>query len=183
MKGLWTVCFITVLICRAAGKALLPAHSRPCHFRHEFLANIPSKWQPWHPEPLRVRGGTRTGAGADRPCLDDPEGPGGAGKEPSPQLLTEPFTACFASCTGCRSPQPLLGWRASATVCPAAATAPVPSPALRRGQQPRETAGLGPGWDQDGTRMGIQMGTGMGPGCLSRHTGFPSSKARSRQGR
>lgn len=50
--------------------------------------------------------------------------PGDAGKEPSAHLLAEQSNACSASCIGCRFPQPLLGWRASATVCPAAAMVP-----------------------------------------------------------
>lgn len=70
-KGLQTVWFITVVICRPAGKALLLAFSRPCHFRHELLADTPWKLQPWHPELLRVR--ERTGTRAIRPCLEDPE--------------------------------------------------------------------------------------------------------------
>lgn len=81
------------------------------------------------------------------------EGPGDAGKEPSTHPLPEQSNACFASCTGGRFPQAVLGWRASATVCPAAAMAPtrsmgVPAPspaascALQRAQQPRETGGV-----------------------------------------
>lgn len=106
---------------------MLLAHSLPRHFRHQVLASIPCRWQPWHPELQRVRG--RTGRGEDRAVSGrSREGPGEAGKEPSAHHLTEQLNARFASSrSGRRSPQPVLGWRASATVCPAAAMAPSPS--------------------------------------------------------
>lgn len=91
------------------------------------------------------------------------ERPGDAGKEPSTHLLTEQFNACFASCACCRSPQPVLGWRASATVCPAAATAPGPSTGPLSLPQPCRGASS-PGDSRAGTGLSIGMGTGMGTG-------------------
>lgn len=129
-NGVW-------FICRPAGKALLLAHSLPCPFRHELLANTPCQWQPWHPELLRVRGRTRTGA--DRPCLEGPErGRRMQGRSRALIFSQSPLRIL-------RRP-PVLGWRASATVCPAAAMAPSPSSGSLSPPAPAQgTAGVGAG--------------------------------------
>lgn len=143
-NGVW-------FICRPAGKALLPAHSLPCPFRHELLANTPCQWQPWHPELLRVRG--RTGTGADRPCLEGPERSRGT------QEGTERASSDRAAQRPLRILRrpPVLGWRASATVCPAAAMAPSPgsgSLSLLSPPAPAQgTAGVG-------ARLGFQAQRG-----------------------
>lgn len=151
-KGLQTVWFITVVICRPAGKALLLALSQPCHFRHELLTNTPWKWQPWHPELLRVR--ERSGARADRPCLVDPErGRGMQGRSrarifwqsnPMPALHRASAAASRSLCWDgervppCAQQQPWLHPEHGGP-CPS----PAASCALQRGQQPREIGGVG----------------------------------------
>lgn len=139
-----------MLICRAAGKALLLACSQPCRFRHEPLASTPCKWQPWHPELLRVR--ESTGAGAARPCLEDPEkGQGMQGRSralifsqsnPRRALHPAPAAAPRSLCWDgervppCAQQQPRL---------PAPAGLPGPSPACGGASSPGRHGGTGLG--------------------------------------
>jgi len=142
-KGLHSVCFIAALVCRPAGKITSLAPVQPCHFRHQLLANT-----------QRARGGASPGSQSC--CLPDrgrvreraawrsehPEsGPGTQERNrlrPSRHRGASQGQLCTAFPAGSRSPW--LRWRASATLCTAAAMPPTP-PQLALGGGDRRTGG------------------------------------------